>query len=156
MAGKKKERRNGKQSSFVRPAIKDDCGFIRKLSSEVFSIFGDYSDIIPQWFSNPDVMTVICVNSGHPVGFSMLFAPSGEILAVAVTPRYQRSGIGSALLKHIEGLAGQFGLSKLSLHTAKENHIAQLFFQKAGFEASATQEDYYPKGQTALIMSRGI
>ncbi len=156
MAREKKERTYVKQRGFIRPAIKDDCSFIGKLSNEVFSIFGDYGDIIPQWFSNPDVMTVIYVNNGHPLGFAMLSAPSGEILAVAVIPQYQRSGIGSALLNHIECLAGQRGLSRVLLHTANENHAAQLFFQKAGFEVIGTQENYYPKGQTALKMSKSI
>ena len=156
MAREKKEGTYVKQRDFIRLAIKDDCSFISKLSGEAFSIFGDYGEIISQWLLNPDVITVIYVNDWHPLGFAILSAPSGEILAVAVIPQYQRSGIGSALLNHIECLAGQLGLSRILLHTAKENHVAQLFFQKAGFEVIGTQEDYYPKGQTALRMSKGI
>jgi ribosomal protein S18 acetylase RimI-like enzyme len=65
-------------------------------------------------------------------------------------------GIGSALLNHIECLASQLGLRRLSLHTAKENNLAHLFFHKAGFRVIGTQEDYYPKGQPALIISKDI
>ena len=156
MAKKKKERRYVGQSEFLRLAIKEDCSFIRRLSGEVFSVFGDYSEIIPQWFVNPDVITVVYVKNGLPVGFAMLYVVRGEILAIAVLPKYQRRGLGSALLNHIECVARQLGLGRLSLHTARENNLAHLFFQKAGFNVIGTQEDYYPEGQPALIISKGI
>ena len=98
MAREKKGRAYVKQRDFIRIAVKDDCSFIRKLSSEAFSIFGDYGEIIPQWFLHPDVITVSYVINGHPMSFAMLSVPSGEILAIAVIPKYQRSGIGLALL----------------------------------------------------------
>jgi len=156
VAKEKDERTDVKRRDFIRQAIKDDCSFIHKLSSEAFSMFGDYGEIISQWFLNPDVITAIYINNGHPLSFAMLSVPNGEILAIAVITQYQRSRIGSALLNHMELLASQLGLSRLLLHTAKENYVAQLFFQKADFKVIGTQENYYPKGQTALIMSKGI
>ncbi len=156
MARKKKQRRYVRQGEFIRLATKEDCGFIRRLSGKVFSIFGDYREIIPRWFVNPDVINAVYVKNGPPAGFAMLYLLSGEILAIAVLPEYQRMGIGSALLNHIECLASQFGLRRLSLHTAKENNLAHLFFHKAGFKVTGTQEDYYPKGQPALIISKNI
>ena len=156
MARKGKERRHLKRRELVRVACEEDCTFIRTLSGEVFSVFGDYSEIIPQWFANQDVITLVYVKNGHPVGFAMLHVLSGEILAIAVLHAFHRRGIGSALLDHIQLLAGQLGLRKLSLHTAKENDVARLFFQKAGFTVIGAQEDYYPKGQEALIISKCI
>jgi len=156
MVKKKKETRYGKQRDFIRLAVKDDGGFVGELSSEAFSTFGDYGEIIPQWLVNSDVITIIYVKNRHPLGFAMLSALSGEILAIAVIPKYQGSGIGSALLSHIEELASKLGLGRLLLHTAKENDVAHSFFQKAGFRVLGSQEKYYPKGQTALIMSKGI
>ena len=156
MIKKKEERKYVKQRGFIRLAIKDDYSFIRKLSSEVFSAFGDYGEIIPQWFVNSYIITVIYVKNGHPLGFAMLSVLSGEILAIAVIPKYQRNGIGSALLNHTQGLASKLGLNRVLLHTGKENDVAHYFFQEAGFKVLGTQEKYYPKGQTALIMSKGI
>lgn len=156
MVRKKEERRYAKQGNFIRLAIEDDCGFIGRLSSEVFSTFGDYGETVPQWFVNSGIITVTYVKNGHPLGFAMLSVLSGEILAIAVIPKYQRSGVGSALLNHIEDLAGRLGLIRLLLHTAKDNDVAHCFFQKTGFEVLGTQEEYYPKGQPALIMSKGI
>ena len=156
MARKEKERRYVRKGEFIRLALKKDCSFIRRLSGEVFSVFGDYKEIIPRWFVNPNVITVIYFRNGPPVGFAMLYVLNGEILAIAVLPKYQRKGIGSALLNHIDRIATQLGLRRLSLHTAKENNLAHLFFHKAGFKVIGTQEDYYPKGQPALIISKDV
>ena len=156
MVKMKKETRYGKQRDFIRLAVEDNGSFVDELSNEVFSTFGDYGEIIPRWFVNSDVITVIYVKNGHPLGFAMLSAVSGEILAIAVIPKYQRSGIGSALLTHIEDLANKLSLGGLLLHTAKENDVAYCFFHKAGFKVLGTQEKYYPKGQTALIMSKAM
>jgi ribosomal-protein-alanine N-acetyltransferase len=156
VARKRKERRHPKRREFIRVASKEDCTLIRTLSGEVFSVFGEYSEIIPQWFANPDVITLVYVKNGHPVGFAMLYVHSGEILAIAVLPAFQRKGIGSALLDHIQLLASRLGLRRLLLHTAKENDVARLFFQKAGFTVIGGQEDYYPRGQEALVISKCI
>ena len=146
------KRTDDKQGGFTRPALPDDCGFIRKLSGEVFSIFGNYSEIIPQWFVNQAVITLICANDKDRRGFAMLHGPSGEILAIAVDSTCHRMGVGSTLLNEIECLATKLGLNWLTLHTARENEPARLFFRKAGFEVIGTREKYYPKGQPALTM----
>ena len=64
MAKEKKQRRHVRKRGFIRLATKEDCSFIRRLSGEVFSVFGDYSEIIPQWFVNPDVITAVYVKMG--------------------------------------------------------------------------------------------
>ena len=155
--GKKREKAYDRQRDLIRLAIDDDLGFIRELSSKAFSIFGEYGEIIHLWFSNPEVITVIYVHNGQDsLGFGFLSVVTGEILAIAVASAHQRRGIGSALLNYIDFLATQRGLSMLLLHTAKENKAAQLFFRKKGFKVIGTQESYYHKGQTALIMSKAI
>jgi ribosomal-protein-alanine N-acetyltransferase len=140
----------------IRPANKEDYGFICTLSSEVFSEFGEYEEIVPQWLVNPYVITAISLEKRHSLGFAMLYTLSGEILAIAVSPEYQRKGIGTALFTYIEGIASQLGITRLLLHTALENEMAQLFFQNVSFKVIGEQERYYPRGQTALIMSKDI
>jgi ribosomal-protein-alanine N-acetyltransferase len=153
---KRKERKYLKREGLIRFAGKEDCTFIRALSDEVFSEFGDYSEIIPAWFENPDVVTLTYIKNGHPVGFAMLYVLSGEILAIAVLPTYQRRGIGTTLLSHIERLASQLGLRKLVLHTAEVNQVARGFFRRACFRIIEVQKDYYPHGQQALVFSKNI
>ena len=157
MPRKKTERIQDRQGAFIRPATDGDLDFVRGLSNQVFSIFGDYDEMVAHWISNPECVSAVYVKDGrHPLGFVVLSLSIGEILAIAVIPAYQRSGIGSALLHYMECLATQRGLKMLLLHTAQENEAAQAFFGKAGFKVIGDQDNYYPKGQTALLMSKAI
>jgi ribosomal protein S18 acetylase RimI-like enzyme len=151
------ERINGTQGDFIRPATDGDLNFVRGLSNQVFSVFGDYDEMVLHWISNPECVSAVYIKDGsRPLGFVVLSLAIGEILAIAVIPKSQRSGIGSALLHYMEFLAIQRGLKMLLLHTAEENEAAQAFFGKASFEVIGDQENYYPKGQTALVMSKAI
>jgi ribosomal protein S18 acetylase RimI-like enzyme len=148
---------DGTHGDFIRPATAGDLDFVRGLSNQVFSVFGDYDEMVSHWIANPECVAGVYVKEGsRPLGFVVLSLSIGEILAIAVIPDYQRSGIGSALLHYMEFLATQRGLKMLHLHTAKENEAAQAFFGKAGFQVIDDQSNYYPKGQTALVMSKPI
>ena len=157
VVSKKAERIQDRQGAFIRPATDGDLDFVRGLSNHVFSVFGDYDGMIPHWISTPECVSAVYVKDGRqPLGFVILSLSIGEILAIAVIPEYQRSGIGSSLLHHMEFLASQRGLKMLLLHTAQENEAARAFFGKAGFKVIGDQGNYYPKGQTALLMSKAI
>lgn len=140
----------------IRPAMSRDSGFIRALSNEVFFLYGDYEEILPQWFVNPDVMTIVAFAQGQSLGFAMLYMVSGEILAIAVKPEYQGSGIGTELLNAIARIGSGLDMERLLLHTAQENRVAEMFFRKASFTVIGTEGGYYPRGQAALIMAKGI
>ena len=151
------ERIDGTQGDFIRPATDGDLDFVRGLSTQVFSVFGDYDEMVAHWIANPECVSGVYVKDGRQsLGFVVLSVSIGEILAIAVIPEYQRSGIGSSLLHYMEFLGSQRGLKMLLLHTAQENAAAQAFFGKAGFEVIGDQNNYYPKGQTALVMSKAI
>jgi ribosomal protein S18 acetylase RimI-like enzyme len=140
----------------IRPAARRDSGFIRVLSNEVFSLYGNYEEILPQWFVNPDVITILSFTQGQSLGFAMLYVLSGEILAIAVKPEYQGSGIGTELLNAIERIGSQLGMERLLLHTAQGNKVAEMFFRNASFTVIGTEGGYYPRGQAALIMAKEI
>jgi len=147
---------------FFRLATEEDLGFIQQLSVRVFSIFGNYDEILTRWFLQPLVTTVIPAENNNPLGFGMLLLeregyldPSkGEILAIAVLPEYQKRGIGNALLYYLESLALQHGLNEIQLHTAQDNTSARSFFQKADYNITGSKKSYYPKGQPAFMMTK--
>ncbi len=146
----------GKGEIAIRPAVSGDSGFIRGLSNEVFSLYGDYEEILAQWFVNPDVITIVAFARGQSRGFAMLYLLSGEILAIAVKPEYQGSGIGTELLNTIARIGSGLGMERLLLHTAQGNKVAELFFRNASFTVIDTEGGYYPRGQAALIMAKEI
>jgi ribosomal protein S18 acetylase RimI-like enzyme len=147
-----------------RTATVGDWDFIEHLSARVFSIFGDYGEILPQWLLQPGVIVLIGSRDERKMGFAMVRlgerkvedAPAGELLAIAVMPEYQRRGLGKALLGRVEDLALQYGLGELHLHTARDNLSARCLFHKTGYRAARMKKSYYPKGQSAVMMVKKL
>ena len=145
-----------------RVANESDLEFLIRLSEAVFSEYGKYDEIVPAWFFQPVVMTEIIMDAANPLGFAMLalekqkpLGPrSAHLLAIAVSPEHQRRGVGSALIDHMEVIAGKYGISELRLWTAHDNSQALSFFLKAGYKIIGSEGHYYPKGQSAFTLSK--
>ena len=58
----------------------------------------------------------------------------GIVRWVYVHPEYQRRGIGTVLMKYIEGKARRLGLRKLQLITHEKAYWAIKFYEKLGFK----------------------
>lgn len=61
----------------------------------------------------------------------------------AVSPRRQRTGIGSALMKHAEAVAARLQCTALHVTTQKENLAAMSFYQKCGYVVEAEYNVYH-------------
>jgi len=144
----------------IREAKQSDKEFLTRLSGEVFSIYGPYGRTVTRWFESGITLTLLSMVGEKPVGFVMIGALPGdrdgetraEVLAIAVTPGFQRRGIGKALLQRAEKRVEEWGEQRLFLHTAKENHLAQKLFLKNGYRPIALKKSFYPSGQDALMM----
>jgi ribosomal protein S18 acetylase RimI-like enzyme len=146
---------------FMRNANPHDLPFIAELSGQVFSAYGPYDEIIAGWTSSPHIITVVVEQKGQSRGFGMINPiprvqneAKGELLAIAISPHYQRMGIGKRLLGHMEGLARNLGIEEMVIHTATINKAAHRFFAKNGFIKKGLVDCYYPMGQEALEMSK--
>jgi len=135
---------------------------LAEISGQVFSVYGPYDEIIPRWTSLPPIITVVVEEKGQRRGFAMINAalegsvPRGELLAIAISPQYQRRGIGGRLLRHMEGLARDLGIEELLIHTAPANQAAHRFFGRNGFIQRGFVDCYYPMGQQAVEMSKRL
>ena len=147
-----------------RLASENDLDFISALSARVFSKYGTYDEIVLGWLQEPEVMTVIITAGADPLGFAMVtlerekwFEPRrAHLLAIGVFPKLQRKGIGTALLKHMEEIARQYGVKEILLWTAVDNQQALSFFQNVGFQIVGSEDRYYPRGQAALALSKRL
>jgi ribosomal-protein-alanine N-acetyltransferase len=147
----------------LRKANPRDLPFIVELSELVFSAYGPYNEIITRWASFPHIITVVVEERGQSRGFAMINPILGdrdeakaELLAIAVSPEYQRRGIGKRLLEYMEDLAQNFGIEQIIIHTAAINKAAHRFFATNGFIQRGTVDRYYPLGQKALEMSKTL
>ena len=87
------------------------------------------------WPANGFLRTLRLTLRGLPAAFTPREALPDEyhIAHLAVSPEFQRRGIGKALLKHAEALASQAGYRKCSLNVEINNNPAQALYEKMGY-----------------------
>ncbi len=150
----------------LRDAGGGDRQFVCGLSQEVFSRYGDYSGVLPDWLANPAVQTILAEDgAGRPVGFAMLGARpprrlalhfGGELLAVAVVADRRGAGIGRSLVLEIERRARAAHMGELRLSTASTNLVARRLYASLGFAVRTHYVRFYPSGQSALEMAKPL
>jgi ribosomal-protein-alanine N-acetyltransferase len=149
--------------SRIRPAKPSDLKFIALLSEKIFHPYGPYGEVIGDWFTSRETITLVAVTDRQPVGFVMLrrglspgFPSSSEIMAIGVEPAWRKRGVGMTLLKEIEQKAKEMDIKVLFLHTAEDNLQARRLFEKSGFSLVDRKGCFYPRGQDALLMSKKV
>lgn len=91
---------------------------------------------------------------GKIVGFAAmrLAAGIGEILNVAVHPRYCRQGIAFRLLSKLITQARMQGCERLTLEVNIRNRAAISLYSKVGFAEVGRREKFYNGQDDALVM----
>lgn len=152
----------------IRPGSIRDEEFVRTLSSRVFSVYGDYGTLLPEWMVHPAVMTYIAEEDGKPIGFTMLglYVPDrqrgyvADLLAIAIIPNGQGKGHGKTMLDHAIGTAGSLGkrmpVREIRLDVADTNARGRKLFESRGFELCEEDHGYYQGGQRALRMRKKL
>ena len=148
----------------IRPAEPYDAHFMIKLSGEVFHIYGPYERIVASWLESRIALCLVGSIRKNTVGFAMMSnfslemnpAHVSELLAIAVVPERQGTGIGGILLKEMEKRAVHMNMKRLFLHTAIDNIAAQSLFKENGYQARGTKRHFYPAGQDAIFMSKRL
>jgi ribosomal protein S18 acetylase RimI-like enzyme len=77
----------------------------------------------------------------------------GKIQRCYVLPSYQRKGIGTALMTHLQKTAEGMGLRQLKLHVGEAAYWAINFYRKLGYETIERQEQVW--GVT-LVMAKQL
>jgi ribosomal protein S18 acetylase RimI-like enzyme len=153
-------------------AVPTDIEHIRRISSVVFTEYGDYSNILPKFFSSQGVSTYLAKIGTEVVGFLMLgFIPwsagdkdghpwIGDLLAIAVEPSRQRQGVGKQLMEKAFDLTQQMcewrDIKEIQLTCAESNKAGLQFFQQQGFYISNPNHGTYSGGQRAVRLSHKI
>lgn len=93
--------------------------------------------------------------AGYVVGF-LASENTGRIFSLAILPKYQNMGIGSALLKEIIDVFRKMKVSEIILEVRAGNKKAKRFYQKHGFYQTGILEKYYNDAENACMMRLGI
>jgi ribosomal protein S18 acetylase RimI-like enzyme len=143
-----------------------DYDIVRDIAVEVFSEYGDYSVMLPENLLSRGIITFGEERDGRLVGFiqigffeSLHISKSiiADILAIGVTGKSQRAGIGTELLNHalsyIRKLQNnQIRVEKVQLSVAQTNPEARKLFERMGFIVTNFDAGRYQNGQIAIHM----
>lgn len=89
-------------------------------------------------------------------GCIWLIADSAEITNVAVAPKYRRTGLGLELLKIMEAICRERGISLINLEVKDGNTAAENLYTKFGFDKVGSRRNYYKDGSAAILMTKTL
>lgn len=129
----------------VRPATPDDVERIARCHTAATRAFGPEvydEEQVAAWVGpedadpdypvdDPEHRLVVAERAGEVAGFGDLVVPDREVTAVYVHPEHAETGVGTAVLAHLEGRAREAGLEELRLLSSLN---AVGFYEQAGYE----------------------
>ena len=127
----------------VRRAGPDDAGTVLTMAREIAALEGDASDVVsdlPAWtamLGRPDVIVLIAVRDGHPVGYVSALRRlhlwlGTDILALDdlyVREGYRDAGVGRLLMRALATLADGM---PIRWEVEEDNVAAQRFYRRLG------------------------
>jgi ribosomal-protein-alanine N-acetyltransferase len=107
-------------------------------------------------WQNPNyIFAVAKTEKGQVVGYAGMLCvlDEGDILNVAVSPAFQRQGIGSRLMETLVAYAQERSIRAMTLEVRAGNQGAILLYEKMGFQKAGIRKGFYdlPK-EDAVIM----
>ena len=90
--------------------------------------------------------------NGRPAGIGSLALEESELLAVYVSPESARQGCGSALVHEIERVAGDSGVTRLTLHASLN---AERFYTDLGYDVLERTEVVLPNDHRMSVVRMG-
>ena len=129
----------------IRRMQADDLRFVRQLA---ISAFGEYDPGAAATVSRlaRTGTAWVAYRGPTPVGFAVAHSAghkTGELSAIAVDELARGSGVGRALLRHVENALRAEGVEELSLHTAQANVAALEMFSKQGYRLQRRLPRFY-------------
>lgn len=79
-----------------------------------------------------------------------------ELYLIATAEMYRRCGRGNKILDDLVGEAKRRGAKRMFLEVRVSNSSALMFYLKNGFTGLYARSRYYPDGEDALVMKKGL
>ena len=141
----------------IQPANLLDLNALRRLESACFDKDAwSFLDLIAvlTW---PEVIRLKALDSGEMIGFVASDSRSSEgvawISTIGVDPRYQRRGIGRALLRACEA---QIDPPRMKLTVRISNQRAIALYEQEGYRMVDLWRGYYSDGEDGLVMGKNL
>ena len=141
----------------IRPAAEHDLQAIHGLESVSFP-----NPWRMEFFENElrqnGRFAIVAIQASQLVGyaFSMWIFDEMHVNKIAVDPSVRRHGIAAALMDRLFAFAREHRVTAMSLEVRESNLGAQAFYRHLGFQKTYIRQRYYPDGEAAVVMTRGV
>jgi ribosomal-protein-alanine N-acetyltransferase len=88
--------------------------------------------------------------------FAMWFFDEMHVNKIAVAESERRRGIAAGLMARCLEFARANGIKTITLEVRKSNTGAQEFYRRLDFASSYVRPRYYPDGEAAVVMTKGV
>jgi ribosomal-protein-alanine N-acetyltransferase len=103
--------------------------------------------------------TLVAVEGDEAVGYGSFYS-SGHglhrLISLAVLPQRRGQGIGSRLLRELEGASASSGARGICLEVATSNPVALRLYVSRGYQVMGMIRDYYGDGKDAYYMEKEL
>jgi ribosomal-protein-alanine N-acetyltransferase len=105
-----------------------------------------------------DTLVLVARTEVSLVGFAIMhfLMEDAHLLLLAVSPPYQRRGVGGRLLAWLEKSARVAGIGRIHLEVRAENQEAQSFYKALGFNQERLIPGYYNGKEAAARMVKNL
>ncbi|RLG59523.1 ribosomal-protein-alanine N-acetyltransferase [Candidatus Geothermarchaeota archaeon] len=138
----------------------EDIKKILKLERECFKEPYDFLTFIYFWRRDPNGFLVAEADNdviGYVIANSRFFRKEeGEIVSIAVKPKYRRKGIGKRLMLEAIRYLKSKGVKRVGLEVREGNKEAISFYELIGFKKAYVIPRYYSDGENAVKMFKQI
>jgi ribosomal protein S18 acetylase RimI-like enzyme len=126
-------------------------GFVRRFWGEMEQLTFDKK------FSVAELPAYVARVSGRVVGFVATAEMDDAVLVVAlgVLPRYQHTGVGTALIEKVERDARQRGNRRILVSTSNDDLPAFAFYQSLGFQIFEVRPNVVAEKHGAILPGVG-
>ncbi len=124
----------------------EDLESLARLEERAFPI-GPYTKVmLSRIFKMKGSFSIVAEDRGKVVAYVIalpLDESSADIESIAVDPECQKTGLGSILIRRIEGMMVERGYTVSILEVRDKNEEAINFYRKHGYEIIAHMPKYY-------------
>ena len=106
----------------------------------------------------PTTHWLVAEQDGELVGHAVVsvVAAVSELQRISVDVEWRRTGLASALLAEVEGLAAEQGAEQVLLEVREDNEAARAFYGARGYALLDRRPRYYADGATAEVMVKHL
>ncbi len=113
---------------------------------------------VSKGIANPDTLSIVLRDDDSVIGFAMMYFGDehAHLNLLAVQPTFQRTGLGTRMIRWLEESARVAGVRAVHLEVRARNQHARRFYRRLGFLEMALLPKYYRGIEAAVWMARDL